>query len=722
MDGQVAAVIRILRRLFCCVAALALWARAAGVGEVIPRVVPGLLEPGVTLEPGARITLKVGVGRAKFLRFGCGGRPGDALITLRSRAVQADPLLVLSVDPDSPPSLRRHHFSTFEQWRFGGGVATQGTVARDVWALAQNVGPRGGIVGIVNMRHFAIEDLVGELEIRCSFTVVFDPLFWDHLRTHRVCPLGEQQARGEAPWLFCFGRGRCSDHGDCVCRAGYVGPACEHSSEDITVTGIEGTHSLEIPEGRFQYFRVGWLASFQSGFLHVKVRGDSPMILLASRSGFPTTVDFDVADFSDASTSDGRDVAVRLRLPPLATSALNVAGAGSSVGAALHAAATKTARPHLYVGVFNPGPRPAAGFPGPIGVAAGDFAAARARTAAKVDVQFWIAADQEVLPQGESVRWSSFMYRPFHDLRHVDMTQHSVRAGDEQFFYRLRPANLDLVAYTPSRSASKSRVPSRLPVGVHGGRLALVRVEAVPFGAGVELRFSGGPSVLRVLASAGALPKTLFAFEEVLTPVEARTTVSGGPSGAGHVWCGILANGSGVIGVTAAVVAAAASAPEPPEFSRSSSSSSSASSDASSGASAAEASILDLLGGSPMGLVAGSVLVLCGVVAGRVLGLLALAWRANDSGAAAEGADEAPYVQVSERLAGMILGLRPPADHPSTGRGLLGSSRQQRDEGMGPLLRADSGSGSDGDLDPDACDSRAELRFLYRGGFGDDGL
>merc|ERR1740138_2009823 len=157
------------------------------------------------------------------MRFSCMGGPADVMISLTTYMERADPLLFLSLDPDRPPSFQQHDATSFGQWR----EDSKG----DHYVIAKGVNPRGGILGLVNMRHFAEEEIDGILKIRCNFIVAFDTLFWDHLRSTSLCPMGSAPvAKGSSlqPSTvsdeFCSGHGRCLKHGVCDCDGDHTGP------------------------------------------------------------------------------------------------------------------------------------------------------------------------------------------------------------------------------------------------------------------------------------------------------------------------------------------------------------------------------------------------------------------------------------------------------------------------------------------------------------------
>jgi len=250
------------------------------------QLVPQLLEMDVVLAPSDPYHVRVGIGQAKFLRFSCMGGPADVVISLSTYAERADPLLFLSLNPTQPPSFQRHDASSFGQW--------QEDAVGDHYVIAKAVSPRGGILGLVNMRHFAGEELDGILSIHCTFIVAFDTLFWDHLRSSAVCPLG---GRPEAH-TFCSGHGHCGKHGVCECDGDFTGAACEHSKVDVVVAA-EGRYEFRVATGHYQYFRVRVPPRFPGGYLEVDAHSRQPLVILVRNDDLPTKRNFELSNFDD---------------------------------------------------------------------------------------------------------------------------------------------------------------------------------------------------------------------------------------------------------------------------------------------------------------------------------------------------------------------------------------------------------------------------------------
>jgi len=255
-------------------------------------LVPAVMDKTEVLEPSAPYNVRVGVGEAKFLSFNCMGGPADVVITLSTYAEKADPLLFLSLNPVEPPTFQKHDSSNFGQWRED--------AAGDHYVIAKGVSPEGGILGLVNVRPFAREELRGILSIQCNYIIAFDALFWDHLRSKEVCPIGENLQAGDVfdPTRFCSGHGECVDHGVCECDGDHTGAACEHKQDDI-VTAAEGRYRFSLDTGHYQYFRVRVPNEFPGGYLEVQTWGERPLVVLIKGDSLPTKSNFELSNFDD---------------------------------------------------------------------------------------------------------------------------------------------------------------------------------------------------------------------------------------------------------------------------------------------------------------------------------------------------------------------------------------------------------------------------------------
>jgi len=156
------------RQLLQWASLLLTWS-APGDGSVL---VPARLDPDIRVAPNAPYELKVPIGSAQLVQFGCWGVPSDAVLSLRSYSQHSDPLMFLSFgDPDRMvgPDLSHHDVSTFDQWREDS--------SGDHHLVLRAVGPDGGILGLLNTRHFAKEEFDGILSIRCTSIIAFDAFF-----------------------------------------------------------------------------------------------------------------------------------------------------------------------------------------------------------------------------------------------------------------------------------------------------------------------------------------------------------------------------------------------------------------------------------------------------------------------------------------------------------------------------------------------------------------
>eukprot|EP00927_Polykrikos_kofoidii_P070814 TRINITY_DN67198_c0_g1_i1.p1 TRINITY_DN67198_c0_g1~~TRINITY_DN67198_c0_g1_i1.p1 ORF type:complete len:1031 (-),score=172.61 TRINITY_DN67198_c0_g1_i1:35-3091(-) len=288
----------------CCAAAAALPA--------------GLLEAGVVLSPTEPYHVRsLEAGRARFLRFTCNG-PADAVLwltaapaliadiassedvvfseaaALAARA-DADPMLLISVDPEEAPSVTKHHDASLEQWKegdFAGGIA---------YVIAKLMGPDGGIVGIVNTGTFGHKELEGVLHIRCAAMEGFDTMFSSVAFNEPVCPVGFIDGAildGSGSVTFCGGHGLCDEEDRCVCSRGFVGRVCEHRQRDVVAQSI--VHEVvKIPVGRFHFFRVRVPRRFSGGVLSVVVSANLPLGVLIRRDKLPTKHAYDLSNFDD---------------------------------------------------------------------------------------------------------------------------------------------------------------------------------------------------------------------------------------------------------------------------------------------------------------------------------------------------------------------------------------------------------------------------------------
>lgn len=253
--------------------------------KVFAEVVPGELESGI-LSPDEPVHLQVGTGRTKFIQFSCLGGPANVVISLTTYSQHSDPLLLLSLNPDDPPSLQDFDSSSFDQW--------QQDDADGHFVTAKGVGPRGGILGVFNIRHFAEQDLHCNIDMRCSYIVAFDFVFWDHLTDRSICPIGKFQNSN----VWCSGNGQCSRHGTCICYDDFTGPACESAKTDVMVLA-HGRYDFSVDSGRYRYFRIRVPPEFRGGFLEINLQSELPLVVVAMKHTLPTKANYELSNFAD---------------------------------------------------------------------------------------------------------------------------------------------------------------------------------------------------------------------------------------------------------------------------------------------------------------------------------------------------------------------------------------------------------------------------------------
>lgn len=243
------------------------------------------------LAPGNPVQIGLAVGQSQFLRFTCDNGPADAIVTLKTYSENADPLLFLSLDPDTPPNFAGNDASSFAHWLEDS--------SGHHYAKVKGVGPRGGMLGLFNMRRFASEALDAILILRCSSVIAFDGLFWDHLTTSGVCPEGIvplEDGRGDQAGAMCSGHGECEKHGECSCDSGHSGPACEHKKYDVV--GNQD-FKFDLGPGQYQYFRVHIPPRFAGGYVQVNLKSSMPMVMLMRSDSLPSKTKYDLSNFDD---------------------------------------------------------------------------------------------------------------------------------------------------------------------------------------------------------------------------------------------------------------------------------------------------------------------------------------------------------------------------------------------------------------------------------------
>lgn len=289
-----------MRSTTCSFLVVVLMLLANGTSEIIT----AKIELGYTLSPQSPYKLKVPIGRAQLVQFYCWGGPADAVITLETFAEHSDPLIFLSMARGNEPripSISDHDMSSFDQW--------QEDAAGNHHLVVKNLGVHGGILGLLNTQHFAKEDFEGILSIRCDYILAFDTLFWDFLHSEAVCPVGDYPEVTlremtltltlPEPNFKCSGHGTCAKGSVCRCESGWVGAACQHRMHDMLAVS-QNHYDVDVGKGRYRYFRIRVPPTFRGGFLDVNVSADAPVVVLIAAGedrGLPTKRNFDLSNF-----------------------------------------------------------------------------------------------------------------------------------------------------------------------------------------------------------------------------------------------------------------------------------------------------------------------------------------------------------------------------------------------------------------------------------------
>lgn len=419
----------------------------------------------VVLAPSEPLHVRAEIGEAKFMRFSCMGGPADVIITFSSyESRESEPLLFLSMRPDELPTFNSSGTSNFEQWL----QDRQG----DHYVTARGVPPEGGVVGLVNVMPYARETLDGIISVQCSYIIAFDALFWSHLETQHVCPVGfNEEAPASAssivdPSSFCSGRGACVEHARCLCNPGFEGPACEHASTEV-VTAAEGHYRKHLKKGRYQYLNVTVPSDFPGGYLEVSTWSETPLVVLVSSGVLPSKAMYDMSNFGDW-------------ISGLKMSRLRFAVDGTLT--THKSARAKAGRgQQLYVGIYNHK----------------RYYNDTQEVQVVIDVNLKVDPDYEETAMPSS--WMEELYDPYIAISDIDKTQAGLYPDGSKYIYHIQGGNT-----RPGHAAVGE-------VAIYQNRLTLIHVDNGDGADTVRLLFTG-TNVSRALVSTLAVPKTLFDF------------------------------------------------------------------------------------------------------------------------------------------------------------------------------------------------------------------
>lgn len=488
---------------FCRLGTLTLWAALVRIAGA--EAVPAAVEQNVVLAPNSPYHIRVPIGEAKFVSFSCMGGVADVIVSLSTFAEHADPLLFLSLNPDELPSFKKHDSSNFAQW--------QEDAQGDHYVVAKDVSPEGGIVGLVNVRPFAKEELDGVLNLQCTYIIAFDALFWRHLRLENVCPVGSRGQGGTNladTKPFCSGNGACVEHGVCECDGRHAGAACEH--DKVEATTAEGRYRFTLKSGNYQYLRVRVPEDFAGGFLETQIWGDRPLVTLVRGEALPTKSNFELSNFEDWVSARNESV-IRYVVP--AANELVMPGKPRRLGQVMQ-------ERYVFVGVYNHRRY------------FDDVSDAHviADVTLKVDPDF----AQNVLP----ATWLSDLYNPFVDISSLELPHKGVAQGDvypegDQFIYNMRPVDDEGIEQQ---------------VKVYRDRMTLLHIPNEDLADRLHLSFTGA-NVSHVLVSTKAAPKTLFDFNSAPGVASGRA-VEINAEGEPALWCAVFGTTDGWANVVAA--------------------------------------------------------------------------------------------------------------------------------------------------------------------------
>eukprot|EP00930_Biecheleria_cincta_P056844 TRINITY_DN42878_c0_g1_i1.p1 TRINITY_DN42878_c0_g1~~TRINITY_DN42878_c0_g1_i1.p1 ORF type:complete len:656 (+),score=105.40 TRINITY_DN42878_c0_g1_i1:21-1988(+) len=538
------------------------WLCTGVVAPSTPSVHGGIVftESEQVLAPGNPVNLKLAIGEAKFVHFDCENGPADAVISLKTYSETADPLLFLSADPDKQPRFADNDGSSFAHWL--------GDSSGLHYAIAKGVNPRGGMLGLFNMRKFASEELNAVLTLRCSWIIAFDGLFWDHLRTNEVCPVGialREDGTEEEAGAMCSGHGKCEQHGECLCDSGHTGPACEYKTYDVVVNQ---DFNFELAVGQYQYFRVRVPSRFPGGYVQVFLKSSTPLVVLLRRNDLPSKNDYDSSNFDDwlnhrnqtdiklkVTASDGVTAAPTggahdIGGPPPAredndgvgnnygdddagvdSKAFGAPRTGEKSGAALglgsrRLEALSGESRFVFVGIYHHRR---------YGATVGASVRGNVDIALRQD-EFFVSEGGEV-----PTSWTSDLYDNFHDLRNVEYANSEAYPDGEQFMYDLEIKHEETV---------------HQEVRLFSDRLTLLHLNNVHQLKHMSLTFRSGPKITHVLTASMAAPKTLFDFDDQapqggagLNDMEENKFVIHAHNRQ-NIWCAIFSKANGYTQIT----------------------------------------------------------------------------------------------------------------------------------------------------------------------------
>eukprot|EP00927_Polykrikos_kofoidii_P045728 TRINITY_DN39806_c0_g1_i1.p1 TRINITY_DN39806_c0_g1~~TRINITY_DN39806_c0_g1_i1.p1 ORF type:complete len:721 (-),score=89.02 TRINITY_DN39806_c0_g1_i1:219-2381(-) len=270
-------------RLRLAIGAPALWESS---------VIPPLNGNGV-LTPNQPQTVYAAAGMALLVRTQCLGGPADMMVTFSSLRDDIKPLIVIALDETGSPSDLVPLATSVDNWK----EDSRG----DHYVIARGVPPNGAISAVINPGILGQGDEIdGWLSVKCAFVMAYDPLFFHHIMSERICPVGTVSPGAVAQKMdvICSGHGTCLPDGKCSCQLGYAGFACEQMTSDLVAT-TKTTDSISLASDEWKFWRILVPSSYVGGFLRVESIATSPLVILVSEGTVPTKSDFDESNFGD---------------------------------------------------------------------------------------------------------------------------------------------------------------------------------------------------------------------------------------------------------------------------------------------------------------------------------------------------------------------------------------------------------------------------------------